>query len=67
MVIKTACLLSPADTARRLHLSAARILQLARAGTLPAIVDSSGRRTFRTEDVEKLARERERRAPIAAK
>jgi DNA-binding transcriptional MerR regulator len=52
-------LVSPGDAAKRLNLSASRVIQLDRAGVLPAMRDSAGRRFFDAEDVERFARERE--------
>jgi predicted site-specific integrase-resolvase len=58
--IRTRELLCPRDVAFRLRVTPVRVLQLANAGRLPAIVDSGGKRTFRIEDVEQLIRERAR-------
>ena len=55
-------IVSPADAARRLNISTRRLLQIVEAGELPAITDSSRRRTFRVEDIERLAERREQRA-----
>src|SRR5687767_7888860 len=49
MTIETRELVSPDHAAKRIGVSTRRILQLVDAGQLPAIVDSSGRRTFRVE------------------
>lgn len=54
-------LLTPRDAGRLLNLTTSRVIQLAREGQLPEIRDSGGRRTFRREDVERLAKEREAR------
>jgi excisionase family DNA binding protein len=59
--IETREIVSPSDAAQRIGVSTRRILQLVEAGRLPAIMDSSGRRTFRVEDLERLARDRQRR------
>ena len=58
-------LLGPRDVARRLQLSVSRVIQLDRAGTLPAMRDSLGRRLFDPEVVETFAREREARRAAA--
>jgi DNA-binding transcriptional MerR regulator len=63
--------LAPGDVARRLGLSVSRITQLDREGKLPAERDSSGRRLFDPDVVERFARERAQRrtatpAPEAA-
>jgi DNA-binding transcriptional MerR regulator len=47
------------DTAVKLGCSASRVRQLEIAGLLPAEKLPSGQRIFRTEDVERLAAERE--------
>ena len=52
-------LLAPRDVARRLRLSTSRVVQLDREGKLPALRDSSGRRLYDPETVERFARERE--------
>lgn len=52
-------LLAPRDVARRLNLSTSRVVQLDREGKLPALRDSSGRRLYDPEVVERFARERE--------
>ena len=57
-------LLAPCDVARRLQLSTSRIVQLTREGKLPVIRDSSGRRLFDPEEVERFARERESAARL---
>jgi hypothetical protein len=51
-------LLSPKHAGARLGLSVSRLSQLDNAGVLPAIRDSSGRRVFPAEVVEKFAAER---------
>jgi DNA-binding transcriptional MerR regulator len=53
--------LAPGDVARRLGLSVSRITQLDREGKLPALRDSSGRRLFDPDVVERFALEREQR------
>jgi DNA-binding transcriptional MerR regulator len=59
-------LLAPRDVARRLRLSTSRVVQLDREGILPALRDSSGRRIYEADAVERFAREREARrtAPV---
>lgn len=52
-------LLAPKDAAIRLNLSTSRIAQLDRAGVLPALRDSSGRRIFPADVVERYAEARE--------
>ncbi len=52
-------LLAPRDVARRLNLSTSRITQLDREGKLPALRDTSGRRFYDAEVVERFARARE--------
>lgn len=59
--LHTEQLLSPRDAARHLGCTPLRVVQLANEGKLRAIVDSSGKRTFPVEDVERLARERQAR------
>jgi DNA-binding transcriptional MerR regulator len=54
----TVSLLAPRDAARRLNLSTSRLMQLDREGKLPALRDSSGRRLYEPETVERFARER---------
>lgn len=54
-------LLTPAEAAQRLGVGSARVRQLADARQLPAMRTLSGRRLFRREDVERLARQRETR------
>jgi excisionase family DNA binding protein len=50
--------LSPRDAARRLGVSTSRVQQLDRQGKLPALRDSSGRRMFDPDVVERFARAR---------
>ena len=59
--VRTRQLLSPRDAAFRLKITALRVVQLANEGKIRAIVDSSGKRTFRVEDVEALIHERRQR------
>lgn len=54
-------LLAPRDVARRLNLSTSRVVQLDREGVLCAIRDSSGRRIYEAEAVERYAAERQAR------
>ena len=54
-------LLAPGTVARRLGLSVSRVVQLDREGILPAMRDSSGRRIYTEETVERFARDREQR------
>jgi predicted site-specific integrase-resolvase len=54
-------LLAPRDAARRLGLSVSRLVQLDRERILPAMRDSSGRRSWDPEIVEAYAQARERR------
>lgn len=49
------------DVALRLGCSPENVRALERAGKLPCERTPSGRRVFRTEDVERLATEREQR------
>jgi len=53
-------ILGTTDVALRLGCSTERVRQLEREGKLPAEKMPRGRRVFRTEDVERLAEERER-------
>lgn len=53
--------LAPRDVAKRLNLSTSRIQQLDREGLLPALRDSSGRRLYDPEQVERYACQREQR------
>jgi DNA-binding transcriptional MerR regulator len=55
-------ILAPRDVARRLNLSTSRLAQLDREGRLPALRDSSGRRFYDAEVVERFARQREQSA-----
>lgn len=59
-------LLQSGDVARRLGISPERVRQLENAGKLPAKRTASGHRIFRTEDVERLAAEREMREAASA-
>ncbi len=54
-------LLAPRDVAKRLNLSTSRIQQLDREGLLPALRDSSGRRLYDPDLVERYASLREER------
>ena len=56
---KAITLLAPRDAARRLRLSTSRVIQLDRAGVLPAIRDSAGRRLYDPAVVEQFALRRE--------
>jgi DNA-binding transcriptional MerR regulator len=56
-------LLAPRDVARRLNLSTSRLAQLDREGRLPALRDSSGRRLYDSDVVERFAHEREQTSP----
>lgn len=58
-------LLAPQDAARRLHLSTSRLAQLDRAGLLPALRDSAGRRLFDADVVERFAEARDARRAAA--
>ena len=60
--LRTRQLLSPRDAAHRLRLTALRVVQLANAGRLQVVIDSSGKRTFPVEAVDALAKERALRA-----
>ena len=51
--------MAPRDVAKRLGLSVSRVTQLDLIGRLPAMRDSSGRRFYDAELVERFARERE--------
>lgn len=55
-------LLAPSSVGKRLKLSKSRVIQLENAGQLPAIRDSLGHRLFRSDVVERFAREREQQA-----
>lgn len=60
-------LLAPRDVAKRLNLSTSRIQQLDREGLLPALRDSSGRRLYDPDLVERYALQREQRqGPVLA-
>ena len=59
-------LLAPQHAARRVRLSVSRLAQLDRAGVLPALRDSAGRRFFEAEAVERFAVEREQKRAAAA-
>ena len=48
-------LLSPGDAARRLELSTSRLVQLDREGVFLALRDSSGRRLYDPDAVERFA------------
>ncbi len=54
-------LLAPKAVGHRLNLSTSRVQQLDREGILPALRDSSGRRLYDAEAVERFAKEREQR------
>jgi excisionase family DNA binding protein len=54
-------ILGTTDVALRLGCSTERVRQLEREGKLPAEKTARGQRIFRTEDVERLAIEREQR------
>jgi excisionase family DNA binding protein len=58
MIIETRELVSPEGAAELLGISYRRVAQLVEAGELPAVHDSSRRRTFRVEDLEALAHRR---------
>lgn len=51
-------LLAPRDVGRRLQLSTSRVVQLDRENLLPALRDSSGRRFYDPEVVERFAEAR---------
>ena len=51
-------LLSPKDAGRLLGLSTSGVIRLALLGRLPELRDSSGRRLFHKEDVERVAADR---------
>ena len=57
-------LLAPRDVGRRLNVSTSRVAQLDREGSLRAIRDSSGRRLYDPDVVERFAREREARRAV---
>jgi DNA-binding transcriptional MerR regulator len=59
-------LLAPRDAGLRLSLSTSRLAQLDREGTLPALRDSSGRRLYDPETVERFRRSREERRTVPA-
>jgi DNA-binding transcriptional MerR regulator len=59
-------LLAPQDAARRLRLSTSRLAQLDRAGLLPALRDSAGRRLYESAVVERFALQREQERPRTA-
>lgn len=56
----SATILGTTDVALRLGCSAERVRQLEREGKLPAEKTGRGQRIFKSEDVERLATERER-------
>lgn len=60
-------LLSPRVAGRRLGLTTSGIIRLALVGALPEVRDSAGRRLFRSEDVERVARERESKRQTRAR
>jgi hypothetical protein len=55
--MKTEIFLTSTDAARLLNRSSQRVIQLERAGKLPAIKTANGWRLFRRGDVEALAAE----------
>ena len=57
--MKKGMLLSPRDAGRRLGLTTSGVVRLALVGTLPELRDSSGRRLFEEEAVERVRRARE--------
>lgn len=65
MGVSVMTLLAPKDAARRLNLSTSRLAQLDRAGSLPAVRDSMGRRLFDASVVEGFAVLRETRRAAA--
>jgi predicted site-specific integrase-resolvase len=62
ITIKTAELVSPTHAAQRVGISVRRLLQLADSGQVTVLVDSSGRRVFPVEGIERLQRDRARKA-----
>lgn len=54
-------LLAPKTVSQRLNLSTSRLAQLDRAGVFPACRDSTGRRYWESDAVERFAAEREDR------
>lgn len=52
--------LSPGHASRRLNLSTSRLAQLERAGILPAMRDSAGRRFYDPDVIDAFAAERAR-------
>jgi hypothetical protein len=59
MKIETRELIAPVDAARMLGVCKRRLNYIAVGGRLPAIVDSSGNRTYRIEDLEKELQRRQ--------
>jgi hypothetical protein len=59
--IQTREIVSPIDAAKRIGVTKRRLVQMVEEQKIAAIVDTSGHRTFRAEDVEKAARARARR------
>jgi hypothetical protein len=57
--IRTREIVSGIHAAQRLGVTKRRVIQLANEGKLAAILDSSGHRTYRAEDVASLKRQRE--------
>ena len=60
-----ASILGTTDVALRLRCSTERVRQLEREGKLPAEKTPGGRRVFRSDDVERLAVEREQQKKVA--
>jgi len=65
--IETREIISGIHAAQRIGITKRRLVQLAAEGKLSAIVDSSGHRTYRVEDVERVARQRQERRAAATK
>jgi predicted site-specific integrase-resolvase len=61
MTIETRELVAPIHAAQRIGICRRRLNYMVKEGKLHAIVDSSGHRTFRVEDIEKELKRREAR------
>jgi excisionase family DNA binding protein len=59
--IETKEIVAPIHAAQRIGVTKRRLVQMAEEKKIPAIVDSRGHRTFRAEDVDRVAGERQQR------
>jgi excisionase family DNA binding protein len=59
--IETREIVSPIDAAKRIGVTKRRLVQMVEERKIAAIVDTSGHRTFRAEDVEEVVRARAKR------